>query len=133
MRKFGRTHAVLEVLTIAVIVDQKIRDPELNEFKRQAVGLSHLCEAPLTESGAEAWFIENQPKILAKMEGRGRNTVVLKALTNVKDPVMRENLYDAMIAVSVSDKEYHKQESDLVRSAAAIWGFVRPPFKVADV
>lgn len=122
---------VLHVLAIAVIIDEKIREREVEEFIRQAEGLYSLFAQDQDRSGARDWFIANKPKILEQMASRGRNTVILKALTRVKDPMVRENLYDAMIAVSMSDEEYHKEESDFIRSAASIWGYARPPFKVS--
>lgn len=123
---------VLRVLAICVIVDDKIRDKEVQEFTRQAIGLSEICHADLTEASAKTWFETNKPIILDAMAGRGRNTVILKALTRIKDEALRENIYDSMIAISISDKEYHRDESDLVRSAASIWGYTRPPLKVTD-
>lgn len=122
---------VLHVLAIAVIIDEKILEREVEEFIRQAEGLYSLFAQDQDRSGARDWFIANKPKILEQMASRGRNTVILKALTRVKDPMVRENLYDAMIAVSMSDEEYHKEESDFIRSAASIWGYARPPFKVS--
>jgi hypothetical protein len=41
-----------------------------------------------------------------------------------------ENIYDAMVAISVSDNEFVVDESELIKSAATIWGFSRPPIKV---
>ncbi len=123
---------VLRVLAISVIIDEKIRDRELHEFTRQAVGLSEICNADFDAAAAEAWFDKNKPVILTEMAGKGRNTVILKALTRIKTEVLRENIYDSMIAISVSDKEYHRDESDLIRSAATIWGYTRPPLKVTE-
>lgn len=123
---------VLNVLAISVIIDEKIREKELAEFTRQAIGLSEIFGLPFDADLAGAWFDKNKPLILDNMSGRGRNTVILKALTRVKDEMLRENIYDAMIAISVSDKEYHREESDLIRSAATIWGYTRPPLKVTD-
>ena len=124
---------LLFVLAITVIVDEKIRSPEINEFCEQACGLAELyADGEFTINDAKAWFEKHKPMILDKINGRGRNTYILKSISAVKDPAMRENLYDAMITISISDSEYHKHESDLVRSAGAIWGFSRPPLKVAE-
>lgn len=125
--------SLLTVLAITVIIDQKIRNPEMTEFCDQAAGLAELyCDVPFTTHEAKVWFEREEAAILQSLQGRGRNTAILKAISAVKDPAMRENLYDAMVTISISDSEYHKQESDLVRSAAAIWGFSRPPLKVAE-
>ena len=67
----------------------------------------------------------------ADIKGKKKNTVILKALTRFKDnDIVVEAMYDAMLAISISDKEYHESESDLVKSAASLWGYTRPPFKV---
>lgn len=124
--------SVLNVLAITIIIDQKVVDPEMHEFRRQVAGIADIFFPELTPDIAQKWFEDNQADIRAKMISRGRNTVILKALTRIEDPILRENLYDSIIAISVADKEYHKQESDLVRSAASIWGYMRPPFAVVD-
>jgi hypothetical protein len=54
----------------------------------------------------------------------------LRALSRFKDDRDVEAVYDAMVSISVSDAEYVRSESDLMKSAAAIWGFERPPLKV---
>ena len=65
------------------------------------------------------------------MKGLGKNTFVLKSLILFKNhDAMVEAMYDAMLAISISDQEYHEQESELIKSAASLWGYVRPPFKV---
>lgn len=123
---------VLHILAIAVIIDEKILDGEVSEFSRQSVGLAEMSGIPMSPEDANTWFETQKPIILAEMAGRGRNTIILKALTRLTDEVMRENTYDAMIAISVSDEEYHREESDLIRSAATIWGYSRPPLKVTE-
>jgi len=59
-----------------------------------------------------------------------KNTVVLRALSAFTEDRDVEAIYDAMVSISVSDKEYVVEESELIKSAAAIWGFERPPLKV---
>ena len=122
----------LHVLAITVIIDQRVRERELSEFCEQATGMAHLCGcAGFNDVSALDWYEKHQADIRKSLSGRSRNTAILKAITRVKDDVVREALYDAMLAVSISDDEYHQKESELVRSAASIWGYARPPFKVA--
>jgi len=54
----------------------------------------------------------------------------LRAVSRFKKQRDAEAVYDAMVSISVSDKEYVKAESELIKSAAVIWGFARPPLKV---
>lgn len=123
----------LRVLAITVVIDSRVHKIELTEFEKQAEGLSELFDAgdPIKADYIQ-WYNDNFAEIKDKLDGRSRNTVILKAITTIEDPAVREALYDAMLAVSISDEDYHRKESDFVRSAAAIWGYMRPPFKVTS-
>jgi len=44
--------------------------------------------------------------------------------------MIMENIYDAMVQISVCDNEFREEESDLIKSAASIWGYQRPPIKI---
>ncbi len=122
---------VLRILAITVIIDGRVREAELAAFVEHAQGMAPLCgENDITEQWLQNWYDKNKISIVEQMQGRGKNTTILKAFATVKDDAIREALFDAIIHIAVSDKEYHESESDLVRSAAAIWGFVRPPIKV---
>ncbi len=122
---------ILTPLAITVIIDQKVRDPELSAFVEQGIGLSELFEiSNVSEDHIRSWYVDNAPDLKEKLTTKRRNTLVLRALTRFIEDVHIENVYDAMVAISVSDKEYHVEESDLIRSAASIWGFERPPIKV---
>jgi hypothetical protein len=120
-------------LALTVIIDNKVRDPELQAFYRQAMALFPLFDLdPLTEAEMEAWFKKREPEIQETLKNRGKNTAILRALTRFTDDVHVENIYDAMVTISISDDEFVREESDLIKSAASIWGYQRPPFKVID-
>ena len=122
---------ILTPLAITVIIDQKVRDPELSAFTDQGIGLAELFEiSDINEDMVRDWYKTHAPDLSEKLRTKRRNTLVLRALTRFTEDVHIENVYDAMVAISVSDKEYHIEESDLIRSAATIWGFERPPIKV---
>ncbi|GEM_PF-820336 len=123
---------LLTPLAITVIIDHKVRDPELSEFVIQAEGLLELLlpDSKMGPPDILGWFRDNEDIMRATLASPQKNTYVLKALSLFKsDDVAVEALYDAMLAISISDKEYHVDESDLIKSAAALWGYVRPPFK----
>jgi len=124
---------ILTPLALTVIIDNKVREPEMKEFCRQAAGLIELFEhEPMSDDDLITWYAEHQDELSEKLSGKRRNTMVLRSLTRFRDQVHIENIYDAMLAISISDKEYVKEESELIRSAASIWGFTRPPFKVTQ-
>lgn len=124
---------ILKPLFITIVIDNKVRDPELAELVVQANGLFTLFGLPaLSQEEIAAKFRQNEPMLAKKLEGKRKNTTILFALSRFKEDIHVENLYEAMIAISVSDKEYKREESDLIRSAASIWGYNRPPLKVDD-
>lgn len=122
---------VLRILAITVIIDGRVREAELAAFIEHAKGMASLCDQEdISSAWLQNWYDKNKLTIIDQMQGRGKNTTILKAFATVKEPAIREALFDSIIHIAVSDKEYHEAENDLVRSAAAIWGFVRPPIKV---
>lgn len=124
---------ILMPLALTVMIDNKIKDPELMEFRQQAAALFNLFEIDQkTEAELVVWFKEKEAQLSTTLNGRRKNTEILRALTRFSDDVHVEAMYDAMVTISVADKEYHREESDLVKSAASIWGFQRPPLKIVD-
>ena len=122
---------ILTPLALTVIIDNKVRDPEMSAFCVQAAGLIELFELdPMTDDALLDWYTRHEDGLGAALTGKRKNTMILRALTRFKEDSQVEAIYDAMLAISISDKEYHAQESDLIKSAASIWGFSRPPFKV---
>lgn len=123
---------ILTPLALTVIIDHKVRNPELKEFCRQAAGLIELFELDeMSDAELMTWYENHHDELDKNLSGKRKNTVVLRALTRFTEDVHIENLYEAMLAISISDKEYVKEESELIQSAASIWGFSRPPFKVS--
>ena len=130
--KYSIDH-ILTPLALTVIIDSVVRDPELSEYIVQAEGLLDLLGHGEDMGPTEilAWFRNNESLLITRMQSERKNTFVLTSLTRFKDDDMAiEALYDAMLAISVSDKEYHVDESELIKSAASLWGYARPPFKV---
>ena len=122
---------ILLPLAITVIIDGKVRDPEMKTFVARARGLVELFElSPMSDAEILAWFEKDREVLTEKLQGKMRNTVVLRALSRFTDSRDVENVFDAMVAISVCDQEYVRSESDLIKSAAAIYGYERPPIKV---
>lgn len=122
---------ILLPLVITVIIDKKVKSPEMQSLITQANGLFELFELDAMEPTAiRAWFKTHSDDLKAKLNSARRNTLVLRALSRFKDNRDVEAVYDAMVSISVSDDEYVVSESELIKSAASIWGFARPPIKV---
>lgn len=122
---------ILMPLAVTVIIDTKVRDMEIAEFCRQAQGLLELIDLdPMSIAELQQWFAAHRDEIAEKLSGPRRNTLVLRTLSKFKDDVVMENIYEAMVQISVCDQEYRQEESDLVKSAAVLWGYERPPIKI---
>jgi hypothetical protein len=122
---------ILSPLAITVIIDTKVRDPEIAAFVTQAHALIELFQIEImSDTELKKWFAANRDRISDGLNGPRRNTMVLRALSKFKDEVHMENMYDAMVQISLSDDEYRSEESDLVKSAASLWGYNRPPIKI---
>lgn len=122
---------ILMPLAVTVIIDTKVRDTEIAEFCKQAQGLIELLELEdMRTSELQRWFADHRDDIAQKLAGPRRNTFVLRALSKFKDDRIMENMYEAMVQISVCDEEYRQEESDLVKSASVIWGYERPPIKI---
>ena len=122
---------ILLPLAITVVIDKKVKKPEMHSLFSQATGLFELFNLPqLSDDDILTWFKSRESDLATKLKGPRRNTLVLRALSRFKQDRDVEAVYDAMVSISVSDQEYVVSESELIKSAAAIWGFPRPPIKV---
>lgn len=122
---------VLLPLAVTVIIDTKVRDAEIAEYCVQAKGLIELLNLEeMSTTELQKWFAVHRDELAEKLAGPRRNTFVLRILSKFKDDVIIENMYDAMVQISVCDSEFRQEESDLVVSAATLWGYERPPIKI---
>lgn len=122
---------ILIPLAITVIVDHKVKAVEQTEFARQAKGLFEFFghEIP-TDEALQTWFSNQEENLKDQLWDKGGNTLVLRALTKFSETADCEAVFDAMMAISLSDEEFVSEESRLIKSAASLYGFRRPPVKV---
>ena len=91
---------ILLPLAITVIIDNKVRKPEMTSFFVQATGLFELFSLPpLSEKEIEAWFKEHVAELETKLKGPRRNTIVLRAVSRFKEDRDVEAVYDAMVSI----------------------------------
>ena len=122
---------VLKPLAIAVIIDHQVKPVEKTTFVERAQGLLEFFELDVPGANALlAWFEDAREPLEDQLWNKGGNTLVLRALAAFTEDADCEAVYDAMVAISVSDREYVTEESRLIKSAAAIYGYPLPPIKV---
>jgi len=75
---------ILMPLALTVMIDSKIKDPELREFRQQAAALFNLFELEQwTEEELAAWFLAKESELKTVLDGRRKNTEILRALTRL--------------------------------------------------
>lgn len=122
---------ILMPLAIAVVIDHKIREIEQAVFIELANGLLDLFEKPEMAPGAvTAWFNDHKKSLEDQLWDKGGNTLVLKALARFREQKHCEAIYDALVTITIADNEYVPEESRLIKSAASLYGFQRPPIKI---
>lgn len=122
---------ILMPLAIAVVIDHKIREVEEAVFIELANGLLDLFGKPeMAPSEITAWFQDHKDALEDQLWDKGGNTLVLKALARFRELKHCEAIYDALVTISVADNEYVAEESRLIKSAASLYGFERPPLKI---
>ena len=129
-----KTHdidTILRPLAITVIIDHKVKDVEKTAFVERGRGLLEFFgyEAMDKETLLD-WFERSRAELEDQLWDKGGNTLVLRALAAFTEDAQCEAVYDAMVAISVADRRYVTEESRLVKSAAAIYGYDLPPIKV---
>ena len=122
---------ILRPLAIAVIIDHKVRSVEQTAFLEQGRGLLEFFghDAP-TDADMLDWFASNSEQLEDQLWDKGGNTIVLRALTRFKGDAACEAVFDAMVAISLADQEYVREESRLIRTAATLYGYPLPPIRV---
>ena len=122
---------ILTPLAIAVIIDHQVKSVEKTTFVERAQGLlEYFGHDVLDRKALLAWFAEASKRLEDQLWDRGGNTVVLRALASFRDDAECEAIYDALVAISVADEKFVPDESRLIKSAAAIYGFDLPPIPV---
>lgn len=122
---------ILMPLAIAIVIDHKVRDVEQAVFIELANGLLDLFGKPtMTPAKITAWFSDNKAALEDQLWEKGGNTLVLRALARFRDLKHCEAIFDALVTISVADNEYVPEESRLIKSAASLYGFQRPPIKI---
>lgn len=122
---------ILMPLAIAIVIDHKVRKVEQDVFIELSNGLLDLFGKPVMAPAAiTAWFYDHKDALEDQLWDKGGNTLVLKALARFRELKHCEAIYDALVTISVADNEYVPEESRLIKSAASLYGFQRPPIKI---
>jgi len=114
---------ILTPLALMVVIDDEVRAAEMDAFCAQAQGLMEIFERDaLSPEALRKWYDDHQADLKHDLSSTNKPITILRAFTRFKDRPEAKAIYEAMLAISISDKEYHAEESGLLKSAASIWG-----------
>ncbi len=122
---------ILKPLAITVIIDHEVKEVEKTTFLEQARGLLEFFGYEgVSDDQMLKWFADCRADLEDQLWNKGGNTLVLRALAAFKEDAECEAVYDAMVTLSLCDDRFVTEESRLIKSAAAIYGYALPPRKV---
>jgi hypothetical protein len=124
MLEENKIATVLKILSITVLIDNKIRPVEKKELSERIEYLK-IFVAENTESGnninIDSWCSTNWDSIQKNLNGNNRNEYVKKALEAITDEYLIQSMYISMSKICRCDNEFHETENELLKIAAEIW------------
>lgn len=116
--------AVLQVLAITVLIDNKIRSAEPKEFIQQIKNLQ-IFVTDLPEFGKvvniEQWCVTNWEDIQQTLQSEDRKKYVEDSLKSITCDFLRPMAYASMSQICHCDNEMHISEISLLKKASQIW------------
>ena len=114
---------VLEVLSIAILIDGVIHPREPEEFVSQVRVLRVFADdgPQFSALAATKWFDANWQRILDELSSGNRNEFLRKALLRIDEEWLGPLVYASMGQICRSDNEFHPTEKDLLKYAASVW------------
>jgi tellurite resistance protein len=67
------------------------------------------------------WFIQNYKTVLADMRSTARETHIIEHAEALKTYRYKEQVYDMMRKIAISDDEYHQNERSFLETIAQMW------------
>lgn len=115
---------VLRLLCMMILIDGKVYEEELEEFKKAAIALRDIVDPNLMLTGhmAEDWFELNRDEIAIGVTTVFYESNVIKTLRNLDEVEDKKGLIFALLKVAMSDGRKHPAEEKLLHSACETWG-----------
>jgi len=114
---------VLTLLTVVILIDDKVYPEEVDTFSKAAQRISEQIDPNIlfTNSMAADWFKANRANVNLKLKQDGAMTVVNGIIRNLREFAGHKDVFFNMIRIAHSDDEYHKAEHEVIKTASEIW------------
>ena len=121
------TH-VLTLLSVAVIIDDRVYKEEVDMFVEQAVKLKEVISPEMIFSKKMAfdWFVVHRDEIKIWATDLDARNVILRHILALGESPHCKNILNAIYAIANVDGEYHPSEVDVIRLACEHWNLAVP-------
>lgn len=116
--------AVLQVLAITVLIDNKIHTAEPKEFIQQIKNLRiFVVNHPefSTAQNIEQWCIDNWQNVRDYLKSSERKNYIVASFKAITCDLLQPMVYTSMNHICLCDNEMHHSEKGLLKQAAALW------------
>jgi hypothetical protein len=121
------TH-ILTLLSVAVVVDNRVYKEEVDMFVEQARSLKEVITPDMLFSDKMAfdWFVVHRDEIKAWMSDTDPHTVILRHILALGDSPFLKEILGAIYTIATVDGEYHPSEADVIAMACKHWNLSVP-------
>jgi len=121
------TH-ILTLLSVAVIIDNRVYKEEVDMFVDQALKLKGVISPDMIFSKKMAfdWFVVHRDEIKLWLNDIDSNTVILRHILALGESPFCQDILDSIYAIANVDGEYHPSEVDVIGMACKHWHLSAP-------
>jgi len=121
------TH-ILTLLSVAVIVDNRIYKEEVDMFVERALTLKEIITPDMIFSKKMAfdWFVVHREEVKAWMVHTDPHSIILRHILALGEASFCKEVLGAIYAIAIVDGEYHPSEIDMIGMACQHWNLPRP-------
>lgn len=119
---------ILTLLSVAVVVDNRVYKEEVDMFVERALSLKDIITPDMLFSKKMAfdWFVVHRDEVKAWLSDVDPHTIILRHILALGESPFRKNILDAIYAIAKVDGEYHVSEIDMIGMACKHWHLPRP-------
>ena len=116
------TH-ILTLLSVAVVVDNRIYKEEVDMFVEKALSLKDVITPNMIFSKKMAfdWFVVHRDEIKAWMGDADSHTIILRHILALGESPFCKEILEAIYSIATVDGEYHASEVDMIGMACKHW------------
>lgn len=120
---------VLTLLTIVILIDEKVYPEEVEIFSRAVQQISEQIDPNIlfTTSMAADWFKANRESVKARLKEETADRLIKTIIGNLREFPGHKDVFFNMIRIAHADQEYHQTEHKVIRMASEAW---RIPYSV---